>query len=155
MASIRRFPLKKRIRLISYTFIVFAGLSLLALLATQPSLAIRAPESASSQLQRAWSRAGEYRRYQYRTEVVQTLHPTLSLENVGRTARTDRFVIEGEMDASRGEHDHARWSWPISRRCRLNTRMGAATVESTSMIPGPKPRWPRISSRLAAIPWPS
>ncbi len=62
------------------------------------------PESSSARrdLQRAWGLAGDIGKYRYHTTVVQTLHPVLSLDNVGRTARTDQYVIEGEMDAPAG-----------------------------------------------------
>ncbi|MCP4537855.1 MAG: hypothetical protein GY832_11990 [Chloroflexi bacterium] len=50
------------------------------------------------QIARAWDQAIDIGRYEFHTTVLQTLHPTLRLENVGRTARTEKYTINGEMD---------------------------------------------------------
>ncbi|MEZ4664204.1 MAG: hypothetical protein R2911_42280, partial [Caldilineaceae bacterium] len=54
--------------------------------------------TASAQMQRALKNAARSGRYQYQTELLQTLHPTMRLENVGRTTRSTRLVMAGEMD---------------------------------------------------------
>jgi|GEM_PF-3287869 len=50
------------------------------------------------QVQQAWQSAISIGQYQYRSTILQTTHPTLRAENVGRTTRTAQFVLEGEMD---------------------------------------------------------
>ena len=45
------------------------------------------------------AQAGESGQYGYRTTIAQIYHPTLSLQNVGRYARTEHSVIEGVVDA--------------------------------------------------------
>ncbi|MCB0108078.1 MAG: hypothetical protein KDE53_19285, partial [Caldilineaceae bacterium] len=43
----------------------------------------QAPATASAQMQRALKNAARSGRYQYQTELLQTFHPTMRLENVG------------------------------------------------------------------------
>ncbi|MEZ4709124.1 MAG: LamG-like jellyroll fold domain-containing protein [Caldilineaceae bacterium] len=73
-------------------------LSLLFALAIQPFSTATASPDAAQQLADAWQRAGAIGRYRYHATVLQTSHPALTLQNVGRTAHTDQFVIAGEMD---------------------------------------------------------
>ena len=78
--------------------IVAGVVSLIFALALRPYMTEATPPTAREQLTRAWRQAGDIGQYRYRTTVAQTHHPTLRLENVGRTARTERFVIKGAMD---------------------------------------------------------
>ena len=50
------------------------------------------------EIARALEQAGESGQYHYQTTIAQTTHPTLNVENVGRTARTEYFELEGEVD---------------------------------------------------------
>ena len=90
-----------RSRLIS-AWLLLGLLSLFLIGWSASPLAAAGEAGPRRELTRAWEQAGQRGRYNYRTTILQTLHPTLRLENVGRTPRTEQFVIEGEMDA-RGE----------------------------------------------------
>jgi hypothetical protein len=50
------------------------------------------------QMENAWRQAQDIGRYQFETTVLQTIHPSLAIENVGLTSRTEKTTITGELD---------------------------------------------------------
>lgn len=83
----------KRTRLISSLVALF-----LAMLMAWPSITNAVPQTAAHELQRAWRQALTIGQYQYQTELLQTIHPTAKLENVGRRPQVQTMRIAGEMD---------------------------------------------------------
>lgn len=90
---------KRSVR-ISYSLLIAAGIVGLIVVAVTQQLFANAdiPLSARESLHQAWQSAGNSGRYEYRTEILQTTHPTMRLENAGRSAHTARVMIDGEMD---------------------------------------------------------
>ena len=78
-----------------YLALAVAGLVTLWL---WPALVAAMPLTAQHHLERAWQLAADMSQYDYQSTVLRTKHPTLTLGNVGRTATTERFVIEGQLD---------------------------------------------------------
>jgi len=85
----------KRIHIRLYTSLALIGLLILYV---WPSLVVALPLTAKHQLERAWRYAGDVGSYQYRTNVIQTTHPTARLENAGRHPKTQRLAAEGMVD---------------------------------------------------------
>jgi hypothetical protein len=56
------------------------------------------PLSSSQQLQAAWRVATAIGRFRYQTQVIQTTHPTISLQNAGRQVKTKQMRVEGAID---------------------------------------------------------
>ena len=56
------------------------------------------PLSSSQQLQAAWQAATAIGRFHYQTQVLQTTHPTVSLQNAGRQVKTKQMRVEGAID---------------------------------------------------------
>ena len=56
------------------------------------------PLSSSQQLQAAWQAATTIGRFHYQTQVLQTTHPTVSLQNAGRQVKTKQMRVEGAID---------------------------------------------------------
>jgi hypothetical protein len=56
------------------------------------------PLSSSQQLQAAWRVATAIGRFRYQTQVIQTTHPTVSLQNAGRQVKTKQMRVEGAID---------------------------------------------------------
>ncbi len=81
------------------SILLAAALTLLFLASNLPGLQAESGSAdIRSQVQQAWQSATSIGQYHYRSTILQTTHPTLSVENVGRTARSAQFVLEGEMD---------------------------------------------------------
>ena len=78
---------------------LFTGLVALALSQTLPAVMAKTIQpTARQQVAQAIDQASESGQYRYNTTVVQTYHPTLLLENVGRTTRVETHQINGEVD---------------------------------------------------------
>ncbi|MCA9998292.1 MAG: hypothetical protein KDE56_21165, partial [Anaerolineales bacterium] len=56
------------------------------------------PSTARQQVAQAIAQANNSGQYRYESTIVQTYHPTLLLENVGRTPRVETHKISGEVD---------------------------------------------------------
>ncbi|MEM7033310.1 MAG: thrombospondin type 3 repeat-containing protein [Chloroflexota bacterium] len=78
-----------------YVMLILLGLAILLAI---PAIISAAPLSARQQLRTYWQQAGDLGVYHYRTEAVQTLHPTERLANVGRSSKTQRLSVAGFMD---------------------------------------------------------
>ncbi|MEM7127857.1 MAG: LamG-like jellyroll fold domain-containing protein, partial [Chloroflexota bacterium] len=78
-------------------YVSLAALGLL-LLFLWPSFVAAVPLTAKHELQRSWRYASDVGSYSYRSTMVRTKHPTLSLENVGRTAKVERASAQGSVD---------------------------------------------------------
>lgn len=89
---------RKRSKYAIIPLVLLAGLAALALAQLLPESVVDLKPSARQEVAQALDHASDSGQYQYSTTIVQTLHPILSLENVGRTARTEQYVIDGEMD---------------------------------------------------------
>ncbi len=63
-----------------------------------PSLVAAMPLTAKHQLERAWRYAGNAGSFEYHTDVLQTTHPTMRLENAGRSPQTRRMTAQGIVD---------------------------------------------------------
>ena len=70
----------------------------LFLLVVTPVLADAGSGSPKNQLEEAWQRATRSGRYSYEADVLQTIHPTARLENVGRRAQTQHLSVSGDVD---------------------------------------------------------
>ena len=80
---------------------LIAGLLILGLSALlRPIMANSIEPTARQQVANAIEQAGESGQYSYQTTVVQTFHPTLLLQNVGRTARVETTRLDGEVDVA-------------------------------------------------------
>ncbi len=77
--------------------IVVIGLATLLLSQLLPQATVIQP-TARRKVAQALQSANDSGQFAYQTTVVQTMHPVLSLDNVGRTAQTTHFTIDGEMD---------------------------------------------------------
>ncbi len=86
---------KKRFSNYTNVFFILLGLALLIFIPTARSIA--AP-TAQQELHELWQEAGKIGIYQYRTDVIQTIHPTTQLANVGRSSTTQRLTVAGAMD---------------------------------------------------------
>ncbi|MEZ4705569.1 MAG: LamG-like jellyroll fold domain-containing protein [Caldilineaceae bacterium] len=79
--------------------IVMAGLLALTIaVAARPALASVLPQSAYTQLQAAWQRAGERGTYRFASTILQTSYPAANLSNAGRGAKTDRVTVDGHLE---------------------------------------------------------
>ncbi len=81
-----------------YVLFALAALTGLLIMSNKPAFVTAAPLSDDARLKAAWERAAEAGVYNYRTDVLQTTHPTLKLVNVGRSSKTDRITVAGLMD---------------------------------------------------------
>ncbi|MCB9433303.1 MAG: hypothetical protein H6668_15110 [Ardenticatenaceae bacterium] len=76
-----------------------AGLLALAVSQTLPAVMAKTrPPTASQQVAQAIDQANNSGQYRYESTIVQTYHPTLLLENVGRSTRVETQKISGEVD---------------------------------------------------------
>ncbi|MEE8389604.1 MAG: hypothetical protein V3S14_02260, partial [Anaerolineae bacterium] len=73
--------------------------------ASQPSAplpssipSITLPRSDGDAIRDAWTLARQSGVYRFRSQVEQTTYPAPRLTNVGRSSRTDRFALEGQVD---------------------------------------------------------
>ncbi|MEZ4859882.1 MAG: hypothetical protein R3C14_01170 [Caldilineaceae bacterium] len=80
-------------------FLLLMGIALLAgvLLIPAAQAAVTTP-SARASLRQAWQVTSQSDGYHYQTEIWQTVNPTARLENVSRSAHTDRITLAGEVD---------------------------------------------------------
>ncbi|HRW08999.1 MAG TPA: hypothetical protein P5121_28035, partial [Caldilineaceae bacterium] len=118
--------LKKRNSSQSYLLLFVIGLlCALFALSIQQWVVDQAPATASAQIQRALKNAASSGRYQYQTELLQTLHPTMRLENVGRTTRTTRAVMAGEMDR---RNETMRFQLSVANQPPLEVKIEAGTA---------------------------
>ncbi|MCP4543221.1 MAG: LamG domain-containing protein, partial [Chloroflexi bacterium] len=99
--------LKKRSSIRLYICLILAGLLLSHF---WPSLAAPLPLTDQQRLKRAWRDAGDIGRYQYRTNVIQTIHPTARLSNAGRHSTTKHFSAAGMIDRSSQDMQLRLWS---------------------------------------------
>src|SRR5262249_34848521 len=58
----------------------------------------------------AWRRAEERGAYRMSSDIVQVIHPAATLENVGRSSRTERFYLEGQADLPAATLDLRLWT---------------------------------------------
>jgi hypothetical protein len=86
---------KKTSRYVSLGVIALVGLMALLL---WPSLVTAVPVTHGQKLDRAARLAGDVGTYQYRTDVLQTTHPTLRIENAGRQPETSRMTVDGAVN---------------------------------------------------------
>ena len=96
----RKSSSQRRLRIV---LTLFFAAALVLTAAANSTAASNGQATASQALQSAWTQAGDSGQYTYHTTIVQTLHPTLLLENVGRTARTDTIALDGEVNAPAGQ----------------------------------------------------
>jgi uncharacterized repeat protein (TIGR01451 family) len=82
----------------SFRLYMWFALTGLLLLSLWPSLVAAMPLTAKHHLERAWLLAAEVGRFEYRTDVTQTTHPTNRLENAGRSAITQHLFAKGMVD---------------------------------------------------------
>ncbi|MEZ4678254.1 MAG: hypothetical protein R2932_28970 [Caldilineaceae bacterium] len=85
----------------------------------------QAPATAYTQIQHALKNAASSGRYQYQTELLQSFHPTMRLENVGRTTRTTRMVMAGEMDR---RNETMRFQLSMANQPPLEVKIEAGTA---------------------------
>ncbi len=78
-----------------YALLALVGLLTMLL---WPTAAAAVPLSDEQELKQAWEYAAEMGVYRYRTNAIQTTHPTLMLVNVGRSSSTKRMTVAGTMD---------------------------------------------------------
>lgn len=93
--------MRKKHTLLNIVIMVSLVASLLMLVLSQTLLAVVAktsPPSARQQVAQAITQANDSGQYSYQSTIVQTYHPTLLLENVGRTARVETHQINGEVN---------------------------------------------------------
>ena len=76
---------------------VLAAIGLLALF-LWPSFVAAVPLTTQNQFDRAWTLARDIGKYEFSTNVIQTMHPTLHVENVGRSPETTRMTADGMVD---------------------------------------------------------
>ena len=79
---------------------VFIGIIVVALMAPF-AVSLQAqilPLSSAQQLHAAWRAATAIGRFHYQTQVIQTTHPTISLQNAGRQVKTKQMRVEGAID---------------------------------------------------------
>ena len=75
------------------------GLMVLALSQTLTAVMAKTiPPTAQQQVAQAIEQANISGQYRYEATIVQTYHPTLLLENVGRADRVETHTIDGEVD---------------------------------------------------------
>lgn len=75
------------------------GLMVLALSQTLTAVMAKTiPPTAQQQVAQAIEQANTSGQYRYEATIVQTYHPTLLLENVGRADRVETHTIDGEVD---------------------------------------------------------
>jgi len=99
--------LRKRSSIRLYICLILAGLLLSHF---WPSLAAPLPLTDQQQLERAWRDAGDIGRFQYRTNVIQTIHPTARLSNAGRHSTTKHFSAAGMIDRSSQDMQLRLWA---------------------------------------------
>ena len=76
--------------------IILLGIFILFLV--NPVTAFFNKNTPQSQMENAWVQAEQIGRYQFETTVLQTIHPALTIENVGMSSRTEQTRIVGELD---------------------------------------------------------
>ena len=62
------------------------------------AIAERFPTTPERDLRQAWTEAAAIAQYEYHTVVHQTTHPTMRMENAGRSARTETITVDGQVD---------------------------------------------------------
>jgi hypothetical protein len=75
-----------------------------------PSLVTAVPVTRQQELDQAARLAGDVGTYQYRTDVLQTTHPTLRLENAGRQPETSRMTVDGAVDRANASMEMTIWA---------------------------------------------
>jgi hypothetical protein len=90
-----------------YILLALAGLLVLYL---RPAIVAAMPLTDQDRLERAWRYAGEVGSFEYRTDVVQTTHPTARLDNAGRHPSTKRFSVAGTMNQPAKTMEIKLWS---------------------------------------------
>ncbi|HRW06177.1 MAG TPA: putative Ig domain-containing protein, partial [Caldilineaceae bacterium] len=85
---------KSLVRPILFTLVIVAILALIY----NPLVTYAGPLSAHQALTNAWQQATQIGQYRYRTDLLQTVHPTAKLANVGRQLQIQTMRIAGEMD---------------------------------------------------------
>ncbi|MCP4542385.1 MAG: hypothetical protein GY832_35125, partial [Chloroflexi bacterium] len=78
-----------------YALIALVGMLAMLL---WPTAAAAIPLTDEQELKQAWEYAADVGVYRYRTDVLQTIHPTPRLSNVGRSSKSERFSVAGMMD---------------------------------------------------------
>ena len=78
-----------------YTLLALIGLAVLLI---WPSFVAAVPLTASQQVQASWNFASDLARYDYQTDLLQTIHPTNKLLNLGRQSRQEHIQISGYTD---------------------------------------------------------
>jgi len=63
-----------------------------------PAPLVSMPLSPRQQVQNAWERALNQDGYRYTSTIIQTVHPTLRLENAGLSSQETRMYMEGEVN---------------------------------------------------------
>jgi hypothetical protein len=81
-----------------YVPIGVVTLVVLTALLLWPTLVTAIPLTPKQEVDSAWRFAGDVGSYQYRTDVIQTTHPTARLENAGRNIKSTRMTVEGAID---------------------------------------------------------
>ncbi len=80
--------------------LLLVGLASLLLAWLSPAQTIDASTATPRrEVARAMEQAGASGQYHYQTTIAQTFHPLLTVQNVGRPARTERTTIAGVVDA--------------------------------------------------------
>jgi len=78
-----------------YLILVLLGLAMIGII---PTIVTAGPLSSAQNLRAAWHYAADLGVYRYQTNVLQTVHPTTKLANVGRSSKTQSFSVSGQMD---------------------------------------------------------
>ena len=82
-----------------YALFVLVGLLAMLLWPTAAAaIPVSLPLTDAQELKQAWEYAATVGVYRYQTNVLQTTHPTLRLNNAGRGSKTDRITVAGLMD---------------------------------------------------------
>jgi subtilisin-like proprotein convertase family protein len=81
------------------TLVLLGACALIAFPAYFPAPTTARPEDGAAAVDAAWRRANDIGSYHYTTEIEQTTWPLPKLENVGLGSTTERFYIEGQIDA--------------------------------------------------------
>ena len=94
------------------TYILLAVSALIGLMAllVWPSFVTAVPFTVGQELDRAGRLAHDVGSYRYRTDVVQTTHPTARLENAGRQEESTRMTVEGAVDRASESMNMKLWA---------------------------------------------
>ncbi|MEM7034973.1 MAG: hypothetical protein AAF629_35865, partial [Chloroflexota bacterium] len=79
------------------SLLILATLGLLTLF-LWPSLVAAVPLTTQNQFDRVWKLAQDIGRYEFSTNVAQTVHPTLHVKNIGRSPSTTHMTADGLVD---------------------------------------------------------